>query len=88
MASHARYERHEVARGRLGYRHIHGASIEDEPQTVRLFGSDIALLDVDRNSLAEGPVSRLGETTDNDGSNNLLAYDEPPSLYDEFGSSL
>lgn len=77
VASHAWYESHDVARGCLGYLHVHGASVEDEPQTARLFRTDITLLDGDRNRLTEIPVSRLRETTDNDGPNDLFAYDEP-----------
>jgi len=79
VASHAWYESHDVARSGLGYLHVHGASVEDEPQTARFFRPDITLLDVDRNRLTETPVSRLRETTDDDGSDSFFAYDEPPS---------
>ena len=79
VASPAWDESHDVARSGLGYLHVHGASVEDEPQTAHLFRPDITLLDVDRNRLTESPVSRLREKTDDDGSDNLFAYDDPPS---------
>jgi hypothetical protein len=79
VASHAWYESHHIARGCLRYFHVHRASVDDDPQTARLFRPDITSLDVDRNRLTEIPVSRLRETTDDDRPNNLFAYDEPPS---------
>lgn len=79
MASHARYESYDVARGCLRYFHVHGASVEDEPQIARLLRPDITLLDADRNRLTEIAVSRLRQTTDSYGPNNLFADDEPLS---------